>query len=102
MNSSVEFPHCVANLLIIVVTTPLRYNTVLSCWDRSPDSRPTFSELVLRFTASLSNVADYFDLVVSRPSSSMAVGNCDEFETTVRVLDNGIGSHSRQESVTSL
>ena len=81
-----------------------RYNIVLSCWERNPDLRPFFTDLVREFTAALSNMADYFDLIVSRPSSSMAVtvevtGNSHADGNTLRVLDNGI--HSQRVSVTS-
>ena len=41
---------------------------MLSCWERYPEDRPHFSELVSRFSSFLSSMADYFDLVLSNPA----------------------------------
>lgn len=38
-----------------------RYNIVSSCWESDAELRPFFSELVSKFTVSLSTVADYFN-----------------------------------------
>ena len=48
-----------------------RYNVVLTCWERSPDERPHFSELVSKLSSFLSSMADYFDLVLSNPAAQM-------------------------------
>ena len=54
-----------------------RYSVVLSCWERYPEDRPHFSELVCGFSSLLSSMADYFDLVLGNPAIPEA-SVCDQ------------------------
>ena len=48
------------------------YTIVESCWNASPDKRPTFTQLVDKITALLTSVADYFVLspIAEQPEDS--------------------------------
>ena len=41
-----------------------------SCWEKSPESRPHFSQLVDSLSTILDNIAEYFDLAGSDQATS--------------------------------
>ena len=54
------------------------------CWDKEPENRLTFSELVSVISTSLEGMSGYLDLTTSSFSAEHTLsGNVDDLETSI-------------------
>ena len=71
------------SLILVLITINLRFQFMLKCWERLPETRPTFSFIVRSLSKVLDGMAGYMDIdslkgiqnIITDDSGNTSIGN---------------------------